>query len=66
MMHIQTHSIQRGFFALGMALALAVGFGVGGWGLVELAEGDTQAAVAGPVERPATIAAQADGEARAD
>jgi hypothetical protein len=49
-----------------MALALAVGFGVGGWGLVELAEGDTQAAVAGPVERPATIAAQADGEARAD
>lgn len=65
MMHIETRSTQRGFFAIGMALALAVGFGLGGWGLVELAEGDTQA-VAGPAERPSTIAAQAGGEAHAD
>jgi hypothetical protein len=65
MMCIATRNTQRGFFAIGMALALAVGFGLGGWGLVEFAEGDTQA-VAGPGERPSKIAAQADGPVRAD
>jgi hypothetical protein len=56
---------QRGFFAIGIALAIVAGFSAAGWGVIELTEGDTQA-VAAPGERPATISAQAVGEARAD
>lgn len=35
---------QRGFFAVGFALALLAGFSVAGWGIVELAEGDARTA----------------------
>jgi hypothetical protein len=47
---------QRGFFAVGIALAIVAGFGLGGMGLVELAEGDGQV-VAMPAEAPAAVAA---------
>ena len=55
---------QRGFFAIGIAIALAAGFGLGGWGLVELADRDTQVA-AEQAEQPSAVAANADDSAGA-
>jgi hypothetical protein len=52
---------QRGFFAVGFALALLAGFGAAGWGIVELTEGDAQAVVA---ESPATETAQSGNDGR--
>jgi hypothetical protein len=49
---------QRGFFAVGIALAIVAGFGLGGMGLVELAEGDSQA-VAEQAEQPSAVATNA-------
>ncbi|HSD44449.1 MAG TPA: hypothetical protein VLD36_21625 [Burkholderiales bacterium] len=58
----RTRSTQRGFFAIGIAIALAAGFGLGGWGLVELADSDAQA-VAEQAEHPSAVAANAGDSA---
>jgi hypothetical protein len=51
---------QRGFFAIGFALALLAGFGAAGWGVVELT-GEAPQAVAAT---PPAVTAQAEDDAR--
>jgi hypothetical protein len=55
---------QRGFFAIGIALAIVAGFSVAGFGAVELAEGEAQA-VAETAQPAPTVAAHTGGDAGA-
>jgi hypothetical protein len=57
---------QRGFFAVGFALALLAGFSLAGWGVVELAESDEVQVVVEPAPLAPTVAAQTGHDAGAN